>query len=209
MTNAEMMARAYGLIDDPKGKFVAEAEMSLHLEEVARDFAARTRVMRQPAKLVSYLTTGYLTLPEDCEELLKVLRSDGTEIRPLSAAQMRLAYGEDWETQEGEPDHYTRDLTGPDKIRFSHIPTATGDVTLSYVQGHVVGSEDGIEIPSKYHVTLIWGTAAKALAKSSNPGDQVKLAQFSAAYEAGVLRASSEASRSWSRHARTIPYSNF
>ncbi len=206
MTEAELIAAGYGLIDDLKGKFSPEAEMRLHLHEVARDFAKRSRVMRKQQP-VTYLTTGFLTLPEDCQELIQVLRSDGRKVCPKSATQLETCYGEDWQAQAGIPDYYTRDLTGVDQIRFSHIPTEAGAVTLTYIQGHVIGQP--IELHNRYHGALLWGLAAKALAKSGNPTDQPKIAQFSAAYEAGLQEAARDAAKSFSNHTRRVPSTYF
>lgn len=196
MTNDEMIAHAYGLIDDPDGA-IPPAEMALHLEDIALDFSKRSKVMRKD-KQVSFLADKpKLILPEDCYELIRVLDANNREVLPCTRAQLSETFETDSATV---PDGYLRELTGPDMVWLYPKPTTTGTLTLYYFAQHVVGSP--IEIPHSYHLTLVWGLAAKAISKSGNPADQAKVERFAKAYEAGVMAARGEAFHNFSSRPR-------
>ena len=198
MTKDEIIAQAYSIIDDPDGT-IPPAEMSMHLEDVALDFSTRSRVMRGKKAVAYFADREILTLPEDCHELVRVIDSQGRELGPLSKPDL----SDHWESDTAAtPEDYTRDFTGPDQITLYPKPTAAGTLTLYYVQQHHVGQE--LLIPARYHLSLVYGLASKALARSPNPEDQEKLARFGTAYEAGVQAAALQASKNFSSHTRRV-----
>ena len=196
MTKDEIIAQAYSIIDDADGA-IPPAEMGLHLEDVALDFSRRSRVMRTQKAVAFFADRAILTLPEDCHEIIRVIDSRNEELCPLSKAELPRSFEDD---SAAVPEYYTRDYTGPEQIMLYPRPTAAGTLTLYYIQQHVVGQD--LLVPSRYHLTLIFGLASKALARSHNPEDQAKLARFGGAYESGVTEAFNEASKNFSSRPR-------
>ena len=196
MTKDEIIAQAYSIIDDLDGT-IPPAEMSLHLEDVALDFSRRARVMREQKAVSFFADRAILTLPEDCHEIVRVIDSRNEELCPLSKGELPRSFEDD---SAAVPEYYTRDFTGPEQILLYPKPTANGALTLYYIQQHVVGQD--LLIPARYHLTLVYGLASKALTRSHNPEDQAKLARFGGAYEAGVQEAFKEASRNFSSRPR-------
>lgn len=200
MTPAEIIAQAYSIIDDPDGT-IPPAEMTMHLEDVALDFSRRSRVMRDTAAIAYQANRPVVTLPEDCLEIVRATNASYGELRPITKAGLPHAF----EADEAEaPDRYTRDLTGPEQLTLYPTPTTGGTLLLYYIKQHVIGGD--LLVPARYHLSLVYGAAAKALARSSNPEDQEKMARFLSAYESGVAAASSEASSDFRAEPTSAPY---
>lgn len=202
MTEAEILAAVRGLIDDPDGDFCPAPELSFHLGEVALDFSRRSKAVRKSKTQSIPADTTNHTLPDDCLDIRKITRSDGTEVVLMTSVGLD---GDALDDTGTYADAYVRDLNGYNTIRLYPIPTSSDTFTLYYS----AFTRDSQVIPHLYHGTLVWGASAKALAKSTNPGDQPKMAQFAAAYEAGLQVAAADVGRNFSSKSRTIPYRHF
>ena len=193
MTEAEILQHVQGLIDDPDGDFCAPPELRLHLYDVAIDLSKRSRVMRRTQAVAYDADQAILTLPEDCYEVLRIVDANYDPLVEVSHADLPRRF----ETNRGPmPLRYYRDLTGIDELGLDPIPSKAGNLILTYTRVQVAGSN--LIIPSQYHLSLIYGAAAKALIRSSNPIDAPKMQQYAAAYEAGVLEAANDANRDFS-----------
>lgn len=204
MLSADIAARVRGLIADRTGAFCPDEELTFHIEETCLDFSKRSRAVRvrdTMAVSVYVAPNVSITLPSDCWNLLKITRDDDVELFPLDSRRMDNADL----TVTGTPSHYIRDLTGYNLIRLYPQPDTSNTLTLYYA----ALTRDDQVIPDIYHGTLVWGAAARAIAKSTNPADASKIAQFASAYEAGLREASLDAAKNYSNHSRTIPYRNF
>lgn len=203
MTPAEIIAQAYSIIDDPDGT-IPPAEMEVHLQDVALHFSTETKVMRTKQGVAYFAGRSVLTLPEDCHEIIRAIDSQGNELDVYSKADLPSR----WEQETSAlPTGYIRDFTGPEQITLYPSPTAGSTLTLYYVQQHVIGGD--ILIPSRYHLSLVYGLASKALARSPNPEDQEKLARFGAAYAEGIAAAQTQASKNFSSHTRRVRSHSF
>lgn len=201
MQQAEILAAVRGIIDDPDGSFCPAAELSFHLAEAALDFSKRSRLLRSCKASTQTASQARITLPDDCLEIVKLVGADGTELRLMDGAPLPGSVLDD----TGKPSHYIRSLDGYNLLRLWPTPTESSALTLYYI----AFTRDDQAIPYTYHGSLVWGTAARAAAKSTNPSDQPKIAQFAGAYEKGLRAAGLEASKNFSSKSRVIPYRNF